>query len=121
MSVFAFSSELLFSLMVGGLNCWSLCCISSVTLVMVHMVDSLFAVGSGESVSSSIRAPVSSTDKNQLFVIVVIVCIVLQNFKNMNIKGVLSLTYVSNTLHKVFRFTEFFDHGILETVYCFWH
>jgi len=111
MSVFAFSSELLFSLMAGGLNCWSLCCISSVTLVMVHIVDSLFAVGSGESVSSSIRAPVSSTDKNQLFVIVV--CITLQNFKNINVKGVLSLTYVSNTLHKVFRLTEFFDHGIL--------
>lgn len=68
MSVFAFSSGFLFSLTAGSLICWSLCCTSSVTPVMVHMVDSLFVLGNGESVSSSICAPVSSTtiEKNQL-------------------------------------------------------
>lgn len=65
MSVFAFSSEVLFSLTAGGfICCWSLCCTSGAS-VMVHNDDSLFAMGSGESVSSSICAPVSSTENKK--------------------------------------------------------
>lgn len=61
MSVFPFSSEVLFSLTTDGfICCWSLCC-TSVASVMVHNDDSLFAIGNEESVSSSICAPVSST------------------------------------------------------------
>lgn len=63
MSVFAFSSKL-FSLTTGALI-WSLCACSVMSL-MVHIVDSLFAVGSGDSVSSSICPPVSSTGNGEI-------------------------------------------------------
>lgn len=62
MSVFAFSSKLLFSLIATD----GLICNPMLSVMVFHIVDSLFVVGSGESVSSSICAPVSSTTNKKI-------------------------------------------------------
>ena len=102
------------SLIADGFT-WSLCT-CSVTSVIVHSGDSLFTVDNGDSVSSSMCAPVSSTantynDLDQI-------CPRMdRDFKVLlgyPIESLILLTNASDALHKVFRLAEFLDNCVFQ-------